>query len=213
MGDTVQYSRLAEASAGKLWQGVRRLCCLTGNDGEAIAPARWEFFAQVWIAPYQTILPQWSYVAASGDAVIGYLTGCPDTAKFLRQKWLLCDLPQAVRLSAKIASLTPPEKRFLKRVTGLSRGPEHSFPAKLRRALARDYPAHLHMNVDASWRRQGVGRQLVSRYFANLRQANIAGVHLYCGTRPREFYRRLGFVEIGAIRYANIAVYALAVKL
>lgn len=213
MSELPQYIRLAENSDRALWHGVRKLCCETGNDGAAIGPAQWEFFAQIWIAPYQTILPQWTYAAVSDNAVIGYLTGCPETAKFLRQKWLFCDLPQAVRLAAKIARLASPEKRFLKRVAGLTRGLEQGFPAKLRRSLARDYPAHLHMNVDARWRRHGVGRQLVARYCADLRQARVAGAHLYCGGRPREFYRRIGFTELGAIRHAGIDVYAFALKL
>lgn len=213
MPELTQYLRLAENSDRALWHGVRQLCCQTGNDGAAIEPAQWEFFAQVWIAPYQNILPQWTYVATSDNVVVGYLTGCPDTAKFLRQKWLFCDLPLAVRLSAKIARLSPTEKRFLKRIAGLTRGPEQGFPATLRRSLTRAYPAHLHMNVDASRRRQGIGRHLIARYFADLGQARVAGVHLYCGSRPREFYRRMGFVVLGTSRYAGIDVYALGAAL
>lgn len=213
MADTVQYLRLGAPSDGNLWRGVRRLCCLTGNDGAPIATERWQFFAKVWIAPYEAILPQWSYVALLNDQVIGYLTGCPNTTKFLRQKWLRCDLPQAVHLSAKIARLTPPESHFLKHVTGLLRGPEQSFPAQLRRTIARDYPAHLHMNVEEAYRRQGLGRQLAARYFADLQRARVSGVHLYCGARPREFYRRIGFAELGTIRYGGTDIHACALKL
>lgn len=210
--EAIRYLRLSAAADHALWRGVRQLCCETGNDGAAIALERWQFFAEVWIAPYQRIIPHWSYAALNNGRVVGYLTGCPDTRKFLRQKWLLCDLPQAVRLSAKIARLTGPERNFLKRAAGLTKGPEQRFAAKLRHDLLREYPAHLHMNVAADYRRQGIGRQLTAQYIDDLHQANVGGVHLYCGARPRDFYLGVGFRELGTIRYAGIAVYALALK-
>ena len=185
------------------------MCCRTGNDGEPVAKERWQFFARIWIAPYRQVVPQWTFVAVADDKVVGYLTGCPNSRKFRRRKFFFCDLPLVIRIGARIMTANDDEWRYLKQVVGLARGAEESFPARIQKLLRHDYLAHLHMNVEAGFRNQGVGRQLLTHYFADLRQAGVTGVHLYCGARPLEFYRRMGFDEVGRIRLAGIDVYAL----
>jgi len=66
------------------WQAVRSLCCRTGNGGDPIDPTRWPLFAELWIGPYQRLVPEWTYVAEMDGRMVGYLTGCPDTAAFRR---------------------------------------------------------------------------------------------------------------------------------
>ena len=66
-----------------------------------------------------------------------------------------------------------------------------------------------HMNVEASWRGTGVGIKLLEHFFADLRSDGIAGVHLYCGPDPLEFYLRRGFMELGRIQFRGAPVYAL----
>ena len=48
--------RVAKSPAD--WQAVRSLCCRTGNGGDPIDPARWPLFAELWIGPYQRLLPK-----------------------------------------------------------------------------------------------------------------------------------------------------------
>ena len=50
------------------WQAVRSLCCRTGNGGDPIDPARWPLFADLWIGPYQRLVPEWTYVALKGES-------------------------------------------------------------------------------------------------------------------------------------------------
>ena len=188
------------------------MSCQTGNGGEPIAQERWEFFAQVWIAPYQRVVPDWTYVGVSGDKVVGYLTGCPNTGKFRRRKFFLCDLPHIVRIGARLMTATRDERSYLRRVVGLARGPEELFPGSLQHLLEREYPAHLHVNVESGFRQQGIGRQLLTNYLADLHQARISGVHLHCGARPLEFYRRMGFHELGHVGYGGVDVYALGLR-
>lgn len=200
-------------AGGPQWQAIRDLCCRTGNDGAPIAPERWEFFAQVWIGPYQRIFPEWTYIGECGDRVVGYLTGCPDTRRFLLQKFFNCDMPLALRLTAKISTATADQRLYLRRALGLEITPEQSFPTDIRREIRRDYPAHLHMNVEESFRRQGVGRRLVERYISDLRTMGVSGVHLYCGRGPLDFYRKLGFRELSQIHFRDFPVYALGRRL
>ena len=61
------------------------------------------------------------------------------------------------------------------------------------------YPAHLHMNVDAEYRRRGIGAVLIERYARELGAARVPGVHLFCGAEPRPFYARNGFTELAAL--------------
>ncbi len=69
------------------WQAILEICWRTGSDGEPItdgaADAR-AAFTEKWVGPYAKFLPTWSYVAhiKDGGRVLGYLTGCPDTAAF-----------------------------------------------------------------------------------------------------------------------------------
>src|SRR5688500_15251905 len=86
--NSVTARRLSAAYDGDRasWAAVRELCCRTGNNGDPIAPERWELFSRIWIEPYEKIVPEWTYVGESGAAIVGYLTGCPDSQKFQRMK-------------------------------------------------------------------------------------------------------------------------------
>ena len=60
------------------------------------------------------------------------------------------------------------------------------------------FPAHLHINVDAAERGQGVGAELIAAFEAHARAHGCAGVHVVTGAGMRNvgFYERLGFAEI-----------------
>ncbi|MBI3542112.1 MAG: GNAT family N-acetyltransferase [Deltaproteobacteria bacterium] len=192
------------------WERVRELCCLTGRSGAPIERERWPFFAEQWIGPYQKLLPEWAYVAESDGAIVGYLTGCPDTRAFERQRALRFTLPLLARLVfGGVANADT--RRFVKRALRLERGPEGCFERGVLRALARDYPAHLHVNLDERVRGQGVGRQLIERFAADLREQTPArGIHVFCGHGPVKFYESVGFRELAAIDYGTARVFALA---
>ena len=57
------------------------------------------------------------------------------------------------------------------------------------------YPAHLHVNLDAHWRSQGIGGRLVDRFAAHAAARRSRGVHIVTGASARNvsFYRRCGF--------------------
>ena len=65
-------------------------------------------------------------------------------------------------------------------------------------ALTADYPAHLHVNLDAHDRGRRIGERLVETLAAHLAAEGIHGLHVVTGRAQRNvgFYTRLGFREL-----------------
>ncbi len=196
-----------------LWAEIRTLCCRTGDNGRAIAKERWEFFAKVWIEPYERLVPDWTYVALSEKSVVGYLTGCPDSRKFARTKAWRVTLPLLLQIALGRYRHSRGAHAFGRRALGLSEKAEGRFSPELGRSIDGDYPAHLHVNVDEGYRRMGIGRRLMESYLADLRSAGVVGVHLFCGAEPVEFYRSLGFNTLGSARFRGASIFSLGRKL
>ena len=195
------------------WAAVRELCCRTGNNGDPIASERWKLFSRIWIEPYEKIFPDWTYVAENGGSIVGYLTGCPDSRKFYRLRPWRATAPLLIAIASGRYYGTPGAGEVVKQVLGLRKSTEDHFPSALRSEIAHYYPAHLHINIDASHRRKGVGRALIKKYFGDLRRSNVQGVHLYCGADPVNFYKRMGFQELGGTKIQGVSVFALGVRL
>jgi GNAT superfamily N-acetyltransferase len=61
------------------------------------------------------------------------------------------------------------------------------------------YPAHIHMNLRARLRGQGVGMALLRRWIAQAREAGVKGIHLGAGatnTGGIAFWQKGGFVPL-----------------
>jgi GNAT superfamily N-acetyltransferase len=183
------------------WEAIRELCCRTGEAGDPIAPRRWCFFAELWVGPYERLAPGWAYVADADGRIVGYLTGCPDTRAFRRRRRLAVTLPLLGQVVVGRYAWTRDTRRFVRRALGLARDPEDAVRARGPRRLWADYPAHLHMNVEAGVRNQGIGRALLGRFARDLRTRGVPGLHLYCGTAPRRFYLQNGFEELQALEF------------
>lgn len=162
------------------WAAMREICWKTA--ARAVPPEDRDAFGRRWLAPYERWAPEWSYVAREGGEVVGYLTGCAFTARFLA-------------LSALAGPRVP-------------LGASLRFPAAVLWRLLARYPAHLHVNV-LEGHRGGAGRALVSRFEADLRAAGARGLHVFCGQGPLGFYLKLGFAELGRLRRGEAWVYAL----
>ena len=66
--------------------------------------------------------------------------------------------------------------------------------------LSRHFPAHLHINLDAGFRSQGIGARLIEAFAACAKGAGAAGMHAVTskGQRNVAFYARCGFTERAA---------------
>ena len=131
--------------------------------------------------------------------VKGYLTGCPDTLRFERRKRLHSKLPLLLDIARGRYIRNNDLKRFVLRTLHLEKSPERRFLAVVRHTLMRDYPAHLHVNIDVSCRGNGLGQQLVEKFCADLRHLHVPGLHVFCGAGPVRFYKSIGFTELAAI--------------
>ena len=198
---------------GASWAAVRALCCRTGDNGDPIAGERWDLFSRIWIEPYEKLLPEWTYVAESGGRIVGYLTGCPDSRTFYRAKAWRVTLPLLLAVACGRYRDVPGAAGFAKEVLGLRRSVETYFSRSLRRDLVLGYPAHLHINVDVAYRGRGAGRRLIDRYFADLRDQAVPGIHIFCGPGPLEFYRKLGFHVMDRADIRGNATFAMGTRL
>ena len=195
------------------WAAVRDLCCRTGNNGDPIPAQRWELFGKIWIEPYQVLMPEWSYVALADRRVVGYLTGCPDSASFSRRRFVLCTLPLLAQIAFRRFRTEASGRRFMRQSLWMERSVDRSFSRPERRQIRRGFPAHLHMNVDAGYRRSAIGTRLIERFVDDLRQQQIPGVHLFCGGGPVPFYTRMGFCELAATSVRGYHVHAMGLSL
>lgn len=215
VGETITVRRLSSQirEEAEQWTAVYDLCCRTGNGGDPIARERWNLFGRLWVEPYKKISPQWTYVAETQSRIVGYLTGCPDTRTFAKAKLWNFSLPLLIDIFRGRYRGNRDARRFARQRLRLEKEPERAFPRRISRKIRQDYPAHLHMNVEAGWRGSGVGSGLAEQFFADLRGAYIPGVHLYCGAGPLEFYRRQGFIELARITFHDAPVYVLGLRL
>lgn len=157
------------------WPAIKALCADTGRQGEPVDDEEREAFSEHWIAPYRELRPDWTFVAAVDDKVVGYLTGCPDTLSFEKERRRVFR-PQ-------------PDSREL-------------FAADIRLKLWTGHPAHLHMNVSADSRGLGTGAALLRAFFDELRKAGVPSAHVICGPAAAPFWERMGFRTEAAVEAA-----------
>ena len=182
---------------------MRDICCETGAGGKPVEPReRWPFFAEYWIGPYQTLLPRWTFVARDGGAIVGYLTGCPETSGFNRRRALYHRSPLLLSVLRGKWGNTEDVRRFLHPFEGARRALRFRFGLKVFDLLRRRYPAHLHINVREG-RRGGTGRLIMDAYVKALAEQRVGGLHLFCGEGPVPFYRRVGFHRLARLDFGK----------
>ena len=197
----------------KDWEAIRRICCSTAKaGGTPIEAVRWPFFSEVWIGPYQKLRPEWSYVLRGGDGQVGgYLTSAPDTRRFERERAYRFNLPMIFKVLFRLYDSNLDTGRFLRRALGKEASPETRFSVAVQARLAREFPAHLHINLDSGFRKKGGGSLLIERLLRDLLVCGVPGVHLYCAAGPVKFYLAQGFETLEKIEVApGVPVYAMA---
>jgi GNAT superfamily N-acetyltransferase len=170
----------------------------TGFMGES-AEAFWrhrESFTSIWIAPYLNREPDSTFVATVEGKVMGYLTGCVDTAQFegpdavmmkeISRHGLLFRAGVAKFLWRAIADRTLDKWRGHPPVSGELHDSR--------------WPSHLHVNLLPEARKAGLGRALMETWLARLRDVGSPGCHLGViaeNQRAVVFFSALGFVPHG----------------
>jgi GNAT superfamily N-acetyltransferase len=153
--------------AGSLdWTGIADLCADTGRQGSPVDDDEREAFAEHWIGPYRELRPDWTWVAVHEKKIVGYLTGCPDSLLFEKER-------------SRLLAPRPDSREF--------------FPIAVRMKLWVEHPAHLHLNVAADYRGFGTGAALIRAFFAELRKAGVPSAHVICGPSAAPFWERMAF--------------------
>ena len=160
--------------------------------GEPIDPyfGCMELFADYWMNYYTDYEPESAFVAEMDGKIVGYLVGCKDTS--IQQEVLKREIMPRIR--RKLFTL---KYRITKRLCNyLWRYLRSMWRGEFADESIGPFPAHLHMNLSASFRSGGIGSKLVSAYLDYLRENNIKGVHLGTTTANKmavPFYRKCGF--------------------
>lgn len=197
-------------------EAVRQICCNTADAGEPMEsffPDR-EVLADLVTRYYTDCEPQSTWIAERDGEVVGYLTGCLDTRRFLRaMAWKL--VPLAFFKALARGTLWHPQ---VVKLLGANLG------RWLKGGFRRDvslwsYPAHLHINLRKGSRGQQIGRQLMESFFGRVKEAGLNGVHVSVSSENeggRRFFESIGFTPLtrearfgspGAQRVAYTIVY------
>jgi ribosomal protein S18 acetylase RimI-like enzyme len=172
-----------------------RICLATSAGGaDACAPYRDpKLLGHVYAAPYAVLSPRSVFVVEDTRGVGGYIVGAPDTRDF------------ETRLEAE---WWPGLRRFYNDPAGEPRAgwsPDQLMsykihhPDRTSNEIVAAYPSHLHINLLPHLRGTGIGRQLMERWLATIREMGSRGAHLAVGAANRRairFYRASGFQEL-----------------
>lgn len=159
------------AEAGD-WTQIERVCAETGLAGSPVEEDERAAFVEHWIRPYRELRPDWTFVAVCEKAVIGYLTGAPDTLAFEKER--------------RRAFEPAPDSRDF-------------FPEPVRLRLWTEHPAHLMMNVLADYRGMGAGGKLLDAFFTQLRRAGVPSAHVVCGPGADRVFEKMSFHETASV--------------
>ena len=123
--------------------------------------------------------PSTCFVAANdADEAVGYVISAPDYARY--RLGFLPYLPRIWRCSHSAARFW-----LFHQVEG---------------RFAREYPAHLHIDILPEYQRLGLGHQLMDTLLSALRAKGVRGVMLGCGKnneKGNSFYKKYGFTRLG----------------
>lgn len=178
---------------------VRRISCATLNKGEP-----WEtlisdqdIIADALTRYFTDFEPESTWVAQSGEKVVGYLIACLRPGRYF---WV-----SLFRIAPSLLGRAFLRGVFLKKGIGRLLGVGAKvfllrlFAAK---PSLKDYPAELHINLLEGFRGQGIGRQLMGCLMGRLKQEGVSGVHASVHGHNeigRHFFHNSGFSVLGRL--------------
>lgn len=168
------------------------ICLVTGAAGQDATGLHndRQLIGHIYAAPYAVLEPELTFIAEDEEGVAGYIVGTFDTEAFaarLEREWW----PALRKRYAGPAFETTEADR--NRIATIMR--PSGDPAEIVAA----YPAHIHMNLRARLRGQGVGMALLQRWIAQAREAGVRGIHLGASATNAggiAFWQKGGFLPL-----------------
>ncbi len=169
-----------------------------GEPVEIFFPAR-SFFSYCSLAYYLKYYPSWIFVARDENSsrLAGYICGSfSSRLSFLR---FLLILPGIVsRFLNPYLVFNWRSWYFFYRLLMSFFRRELTLPGK---NIKEQNPAHLHINIDKTYRGRGLGHRLMERFLAHLQVRKVPGVYLrtYCRRQDApnvRFFSDCGFKEV-----------------
>lgn len=150
---------------------------------------------EIYLEPYMDLEPGSLFLAADHGRLVGYLTGCLDSAAFPGE-------------DERMARAIRRHRLYLRRgpAAFLARAVLDSAVAAIRRQGAPRgftdprWPSHLHINVAPEARGTGAAHELMAAWQQRVKEAGSPGCHLQTlveNTRAVRFFERAGFRPYG----------------
>lgn len=175
--------------------GVYRTCLRSGDAGkDATAMYRDpDLLGHVYAGSYIAHGRGTQLVVVDDEGVAGYLLSTDDTLAF--EAW--CAAEWWPPLQARYPRLDDDsaDANMIRHIHEPERTPDE---------LAQEFPAHLHIDLDERARGSGLGRVLIERLIAELRERGVVGLHLGVDIENPNaigFYEHLGFREVDRERW------------
>jgi len=174
--------------------GAYRTCLLTGDAGkDATALYRDpDLLGQVYVGPYITYGMGTQLVVVDEEGSAGYLLSADDSLHC--EEWAEATWWPPLRNRYPVLGDGSPDAEMISLIHEPPRTPVE---------IAREFPAHLHIDLQERARGTGLGRVLIERLLSELRSREVAGVHLGVdASNPNAigFYEHLGF---GAVEHED----------
>jgi len=191
--NTSQHTKeilLREAIIGDEQQ-VSQICLQTANSGTDATDlySYPDLPALVWATPYLHFDACFCFVIEQDEQLLGYIVSVPDTEAFKRWQdenwWPIVE---------KRLQGFEPKTEFDQLGLSAIKNEKQSAPS-----FAKQFPAHLHINLLPEAQGTGFGRKLIEAACKKLASAQVTGVHLGVSkqnTNAIGFYTALGFQEI-----------------
>jgi ribosomal protein S18 acetylase RimI-like enzyme len=173
--------------------GLYEVCVKTADVGRDATGQLQDdrLWGDIFAVPYAVHQPELCWVVQSDDGrVIGYLVATDDTnafAQWFHDEWWPSRAPRYRRSGADVPTL---QDRFI--AVGERMAPSDD-------ATAREYPAHLHIDLLPETQGGGFGRRLIETLRAELARRGVPALHLGMNaenTAAGAFYERLGFEKL-----------------
>jgi GNAT superfamily N-acetyltransferase len=165
---------------------------LAGGDASSLY-ADPKLMGHIYSAPYAKLQPDLCLVAEDAKGVAGFIVGTADTvpweARLEREWWPGLREQYPAPDEARMAEWSHDQRRIF----------SLHHPKPVPAAVARSYPAHLHMNLLPRLQGHGTGARMFAAWLALAASRGIGPIHVgvnRANARAVGFWRRLGFIEL-----------------